>query len=188
MECGRLTAKLRDAVPVIFIEEGREPKRYRNIEIPDEIKELEYKDFKLDVPETGQITFKIFFDPGVLPEVWPEARTRKHRVKSSEGTTIDANGAVEEERTQEQNAPEGLLEASDAISTEVDVDYHVSGERRKELVNTLGELLEAKPEYLGMPTGAYRVGAYQVSMEGVLSGPDDPELIEALAANGFEIA
>ena len=43
MKCGKLTAKLRDAVPVCFIEEGKEIKRVKNIEIPDAIKELEYK-------------------------------------------------------------------------------------------------------------------------------------------------
>ena len=30
MECGKLTAKLRDAVPVCFIVDGKEVKRYRN--------------------------------------------------------------------------------------------------------------------------------------------------------------
>ena len=35
MECGKLTAKLRDAVPVCFIVDGKEVKRYKNIEIPD---------------------------------------------------------------------------------------------------------------------------------------------------------
>ena len=40
MECGKLTAKLRDAVPVCFIVDGKEVKRYKNIEIPDEVKKL----------------------------------------------------------------------------------------------------------------------------------------------------
>ena len=40
MECGKLTAKLRDAVPVCFIENGKELKRFKNIEILDEIKKL----------------------------------------------------------------------------------------------------------------------------------------------------
>ena len=35
MEMGKLTAKLRDAVPVCFLVEGKEIKRYMNIEIPD---------------------------------------------------------------------------------------------------------------------------------------------------------
>ena len=46
MECGKLTAKLRDAVPVCFIENGKEVKRFKNIEIPDEIKRLPYQDFE----------------------------------------------------------------------------------------------------------------------------------------------
>ena len=77
MKCGKLTAKLRDAVPVRFYENGKEIKRYKNIEIPDAIKELEYRDFRFDVPESGPITFKIFFAPGTLPETWPDARQRK---------------------------------------------------------------------------------------------------------------
>ena len=40
MECGKLTAKLRDAVPVCFIVNGMEVKRLKNIEIPDEIKKF----------------------------------------------------------------------------------------------------------------------------------------------------
>ena len=79
MECGKLTAKLRDAVPVCFIENGKEVKRFKNIEIPDEIKKLPYQDFEFSVPVTGAITFKIMFEEGVLPKVWPEARTRKTR-------------------------------------------------------------------------------------------------------------
>ena len=67
MECGKLTAKLRDAVPVCFIENGKE------------IKKLPYQDFEFSVPVTGAITFKIMFEEGILPKVWPEARTRKSR-------------------------------------------------------------------------------------------------------------
>lgn len=79
MECGKLTAKLRDAVPVCFIESGKEIKRYKNIEIPDEIKVLPFKDFKFDVPMTGAITFKIMFEADILPTEWPQARERKSR-------------------------------------------------------------------------------------------------------------
>ena len=38
-----------------FLVEGKEIKRYKNIEIPDELKKLEYQDFKLDVPLNGAI-------------------------------------------------------------------------------------------------------------------------------------
>ena len=71
MQMGKLTAKLRGAVPVCQLVEGKEIKRYKNIEIPDDLKKLEYQDFKFDVPLNGAITFKIMFEPGVLPEVFP---------------------------------------------------------------------------------------------------------------------
>ena len=51
MECGKLTAKLRNAVRVCFIENGTEVKRFKNIEIPDEIKKLPYRDFEFSVYE-----------------------------------------------------------------------------------------------------------------------------------------
>jgi len=79
MEMGKLTAKLRDAVPVCFLVEGEEIKRYKNIEIPDELKKLDYLDFKFDVPLNGAITFKIMFEPGVLPEEFPQDRERRAR-------------------------------------------------------------------------------------------------------------
>ena len=79
MEMGKLTAKLRDAVPVCLLVEGKEIKRYKNIEIPDEIKKLEYQDFKFDVPLSGGITFKIMFGPGVLPQEFPQTRERRTR-------------------------------------------------------------------------------------------------------------
>ncbi len=80
MEMGKLTAKLRDAVPVCFLVEGKEIKRYKNIEIPDDLKKLEYQDFKFDVPTAGPITFKISFAPGVLPEEFPTERERRTRI------------------------------------------------------------------------------------------------------------
>ncbi len=79
MEMGKLTAKLRDAVPVCLLVDGKEIKRYKNIEIPDELKKLELHDFKFDAPLNGSITFKIMFEPGVLPEVFPEMRERRTR-------------------------------------------------------------------------------------------------------------
>ena len=109
MEMGKLTAKLRDAVPVCFLVEGKEIKRYKNIEIPDELKKLEYQDFKFDVPLSGAITFKIKFEPGVLPEVFPqerERRTRKPMLQGAEPQETAADVTVEAETQDEQ--PEGL--------------------------------------------------------------------------------
>ena len=104
MEMGKLTAKLRDAVPVCLLVEGKEIKRYKNIEMPDVLKVLEYKDFKFDVPLNGAITFKIMFEPGVLPEVFPQARERKTRKSFAQGTqpqeTAPAEGMAKEAEPQ----------------------------------------------------------------------------------------
>lgn len=85
MECGKLTAKSRDAVPVCFMVNDHEVKRYKNIEIPEEIKHLEYCGFRFDVPENGAITFKIWFNEGILPEFWPAERVKLRRSKNDGG-------------------------------------------------------------------------------------------------------
>ena len=118
MECGKLTAKLRDAVPVCFIEDGKEVKRFKNIEIPDEIKQLPFVDFKFDVPASGAITFKIMFEAGILPTEWPEARQRKSRKV--------ANAEVEVPHTE---ITEALAEALDIAEAEGQPVHEVSHER-----------------------------------------------------------
>jgi hypothetical protein len=76
MKAGKITAKLRDAVPVCFMVDDKEVKRYKNIELPDELKELEIKDFKFHVPQDEKIVFHLIFDKGVLPEVFPAERPK----------------------------------------------------------------------------------------------------------------
>ena len=79
MKTGKITAKLRDAVPVCLMVNGEEVKRYKNIELPDMLKEVEMTDFHFNVHMDGKITFEIHYEEGVLPEVFPEARTRVSR-------------------------------------------------------------------------------------------------------------
>ena len=67
MQIGKLTAKLRDAVPVCLLVEGKEFKRYKNIEIPDELKKLEYQGFKFDVPVVGAILSRSNLRQGYCP-------------------------------------------------------------------------------------------------------------------------
>ena len=79
MKTGKITAKLRDAVPVCLMVNGEEVKRYKNIELPDMLKEVEMTDFHFNVHMDGKITFEIHYEESVLPEVFPEARTRVSR-------------------------------------------------------------------------------------------------------------
>ena len=208
MECGKLTAKLRDAVPVCFIENGKEVKRFKNIEIPDEIKRLPYQDFEFSVPVTGAITFKIMFEEGVLPKVWPEARTRKTRKARSEEAPIPEKitsgrqSAVEQAQAEGQPAAE-IAEAvaqGAEITTELngqvltitahepekmEAAFNVTGERRKALVEAIKAFLDAPAVYQNAPSFAYVIGDYTVSKTGTVSGPANEALMAALNANGF---
>ncbi len=83
MKTGRITAKLRDAVPVCLMVEGKEVKRYKNIELPDSIKEVELLDFHFNVPADGKITFEIHYASDVLPETFPEPRAKVTRAEKA---------------------------------------------------------------------------------------------------------
>lgn len=80
MKAGRITAKLRDAVHVSFMVGEDEMAWYKNIEIPDALKELEIKDFAFNVRSDGKIEFILQFEAGVLPKHFPPKRERKNRV------------------------------------------------------------------------------------------------------------
>lgn len=196
MKTGKITAKLRDAVPVCLMVNGEEVKRYKNIELPDELKEVEMTDFHFNVHMDGKITFEIHYEEGVLPEVFPEARTRVSRaakaaVKAAaqESTEVMAVEATEpEERSQTEEIP---AEDSGEPTTEeseqggIKAAYNVTGVRRKQLVTAVGDFIEAKPEYLRAPTYAFAVGSYNIDKEGTLTGPENPALIESLKEQGF---
>ena len=167
MECGKLTAKLRDAVPVCFIVDGKEVKRYKNIEIPDEVKHLPFIDFRFDVPQNGAITFKIMFEAGVLPDVWPEARQRKQRNSKSPKSELTDSTETHD----------------DSISESV--AYNVTGERRKALVAAIANYTGDRAIYQNAPTFAYHIGIFTVDKNGTLTGPIDHSLIQWLASEGF---
>ena len=208
MECGKLTAKLRDAVPVCFIENGKEVKRFKNIEIPDEIKKLPYQGFEFSVPVTGTITFKIMFEEGILPKVWPEARMRKIRKARSEEAPIPEKITAELQAVLNQVEAEGqpVAEIAEAaaqgaeITTELngqeliitaheaeimEAAFNVTGERRKALIEAIKAFVDAPAVYQNAPSFAYVIGDYTVSKTGTVSGPTNEALIAALNAKGF---
>lgn len=115
MKTGKITAKLRDAVPVCLMVDGKEVKRYKNIELPDAIKELEMVDFHFNIPPDGKITFEIQYADGVLPEVFPAARAKmtraekaamkaKTQVEPELNTATEATGTSETSGTAEESA------------------------------------------------------------------------------------
>ena len=91
---------------------------------------------------------------------------------------------------------ESALQATDAVESpkmpaqpahgEANLEYHVVGERRKELVRAISEHLNIKARYLGMPQRKFQIGEYTVSPSGLVTGPVNPELIAALEEKGFK--
>ena len=108
MKTGRITAKLRDAVPVCLMVEGKEVKRYKNIDLPDSIKKVELLDFHFNVPADGKITFEIHYASGVLPKTFPEPRAK---VTRAEKAAAKAQKKAEQEEAADTPAPEETASA-----------------------------------------------------------------------------
>ena len=62
------------------------------------------------------------------------------------------------------------------------IEFNRTGAERKALVQAMGEILEAKPKYLGMPTAAYQVDYFHIDKNGGVEFDDraDSEEIENL--------
>ena len=159
MKTGKITAKLRDAVPVCLMVNGEEVKRYKNIELPDMLKEVEMTDFHFNVHMNGKITFEIHYEEGTLPEIFPEARTRVSRAakaaakadtqESAEVMAVEATEpeieAAPEESPQTDEIPEKNPEEKSKPEC-IEAAYNVTGVRRKQLVVAVSEFTNIEPE------------------------------------------
>ena len=196
MKTGKITAKLRDAVPVCLMVNGEEVKRYKNIELPDELKEVEMTDFHFNVHMDGKITFEIHYEEGALPKVFPEARTRVSRAAKAaakaaaqESTEVKAEEAAERETETEpeESSQTDKIPAEDpgeptTVGNElegIEAAYNVTGVRRKQLVVAVSEFTNIEPEYKAAPSFAYEIGDCMVDKEGTLTGPENLPLIES---------
>ena len=71
------------------------------------------------------------------------------------------------------------------------LDYNVSGEKRKQLVRAMSEILGEDAVYQGAPSFAYRVDGYTVSRNGLVTCPDTAtreeitQLVGTLREQGF---
>lgn len=60
------------------------------------------------------------------------------------------------------------------------INYCVTGDKRKSLVGAISQELNAPAKYLGAPTFSYEVGGYHIDKNGVVTGEDNYELIADL--------
>ena len=60
------------------------------------------------------------------------------------------------------------------------IDYAVQGAARKALVGAISSELNQPTRYLGMPSAAYEIGDYTIDKNGMLTGPDNRDLVADL--------
>lgn len=71
------------------------------------------------------------------------------------------------------------------------IEFNVTGTKRKALVTAIGEILEVRPKYLGMPTAAYKVDCFCIDKNGTVEFGEKIDskkinnLLEQLAKQGF---
>ena len=68
------------------------------------------------------------------------------------------------------------------------LDYNVTGDERKRLVNAIAAYTQADPKYLGAPTFAYKVDHFTIDRHGCVSfddRADSERLIDVLVGQGF---
>jgi len=67
------------------------------------------------------------------------------------------------------------------------INYNVTGAKRKSLVDAISQELNMPTKYLGVPTFAYEVGDYHIDKNGILRGTDNPGLVADLQGlHGFK--
>lgn len=195
MKAGKITAKLRDAVLVHFFECGEDRAQYKNIDIPDSLKELEVNGFEFDVPMDGKVTFRLYFDNGVLPAEFPPAREKmslaeKAAAKATQPEAVDTVDLAEAaaDAITAATGSEVNVEPADAPEAPAIPEYrfNVTGARRKELAEMLAAAIsDEKPKYLGAPSFAFAIGANILDKKGTLTGEISADLLAALAEQGF---
>ena len=72
----------------------------------------------------------------------------------------------------------------------MELNFNVTGAKRKELVSEIARIDGSKKEYLGVPSCAYRVGDFHISKDGVVSADEGKltDILETLMFAGFEPA
>ncbi|MEA5014246.1 MAG: hypothetical protein VB099_06770 [Candidatus Limiplasma sp.] len=97
-----ITAKLRDAVIISLNEDIGEIARFKNIELPEALRDLPVEDYQFTKTIDGKLEFELYFRPGILPKEMPEPRPKVTREEKAA-----AKKAMEEEKAEapEKQAP-----------------------------------------------------------------------------------
>ena len=95
----------------------------------------------------------------------------------------DADGDDSDEGGDEDEDGEDDADGKDGESASV--NFNVTGDRRKDLVTAVSEILDTPKKYRGGINAIYEIGTYQIDRNGLMSGPKNEDLIDRLASAGF---
>lgn len=95
------------------------------------------------------------------------------------------------EESTSEDIPEAAMDKTYTISPPeepsiVQANYDASGDRRKEPVAAITNLINEKPKYTSMPTHAYQIESYEVSKIGTVTESAYEALTAWLHDNGFD--
>lgn len=200
MKTGKITAKLRDAVPVCLMAEGQEVKRYKNIDLPEVFPEPRAKMTRAE-KAAARAAAKAAAEqeataeetaPAAIPESTQEVTTLAEIKPFDIAALIappTAEDAVPEAELETEEATGQAAEESEAEETgSMEIHYNVAGPRRKELATAVGNFIGMAPVYMKAPTYGFAVSNYIIDKNGTLTGENNKALVEALAEQGFTAA
>ncbi len=90
-----ITAKLRDAVIISLNEDIGEMARFKNIELPEALRDLPVEDYQFTKTIDGKLEFELYFKPGMLPKEMPEPRPKVTREEKAAAKAAEAKKASE---------------------------------------------------------------------------------------------
>jgi hypothetical protein len=71
------------------------------------------------------------------------------------------------------------------LPAQMEVHFEVEGSARKALAHAIGESIGTYPSYKAAPSFAYIIGKYTLDRHGVLTGPQNLQLLATLEQDGY---
>ena len=84
MKARTIVSKVRNAVQIQLCVNGELVKTYRNVELPESIKELEITGSGFWTTSSDKVVFQLHFAPDVLPNEFPASRIRRTKAEIAE--------------------------------------------------------------------------------------------------------
>lgn len=71
------------------------------------------------------------------------------------------------------------------LPEQMEIHFDIEGRARKALAHAIGESIGAYPSYKAAPSFTYTIGDYTLDRHGVLTGPQNQQLLAILEQDGY---